>query len=232
MVPDTQDATGKQEQGASLSRRDRMEAERTGIVLVLCAPSGTGKTTLTRRLLEEFHRFEFSVSYTTRQPREGEKHGKDYFFVSEDEFNEKREAGFFAEWAEVHGNYYGTPKEETLRKLAAGKDILFDIDVQGAGQLHGSLKQGCYVFILPPSRGELERRLRGRGTDSEATIAKRLANAEKEMQQAHWFNAWIVNDDLDRAYDELRSAYLAATLSPSCHPSLVNSIMKGWRNNG
>lgn len=216
----------------TLSRRARMEAERTGIVLVLCAPSGTGKTTLTKRLLEEFPRFEFSISYTTRQPREGEVDGKDYHFVSMAEFETKQQAGFFAEWAEVHGNYYGTPKEETLQKLAAGRDILFDIDVQGASQLHGSLKQGCYVFILPPSRSELERRLRGRGTDTEATIVKRLANAEKEMQQAHWFNAWIVNDDLDRAYDELRSAYLAATLSPACHPALVSSIMKGWRDNG
>lgn len=223
MVPDT---TQK------VSRRDRMEAERTGIVLVLCAPSGTGKTTLTKRLLSEFPRFQFSISYTTRQPREGEVNGRDYHFVTEEEFTARQQAGFFAEWAEVHGNYYGTPKEETLRKLADGHDIIFDIDVQGAGQLHGSLKQGCYVFILPPSRAELEERLRGRGTDSEATIAKRLANAEKEMQQAHWFNAWIVNDDLDRAYDELRSAYLAATLSPGCHPGLVSDIMKGWRDNG
>ncbi len=213
-----------------VSRRERVEAERTGIVLVLCAPSGTGKTTLTKRLLAEFPRFEFSVSHTTRQPREGEVHGRDYVFVSEQEFFAKREEGFFAEWAEVHGNYYGTPREATLQKLAEGRDIIFDIDVQGASQLQGSLKQGCYVFILPPSRSELERRLRGRGTDAEAVIAKRLANAEKEMQQAHWFNAWIVNDELDRAYDELRSAYLAATLSPACHPGLVGRIMKDWRD--
>ncbi len=212
------------------SRRERMEVERTGIVLVLCAPSGTGKTTLTKRLLGEFPRFEFSISYTTRAPRAGEVDGRDYHFVTEAVFRARQQEGFFAEWAEVHGNYYGTPKEETLQKLAAGRDIIFDIDVQGASQLHGSLKQGCYVFILPPSRGELERRLKGRGTDDDATIAKRIVNAEKEMQQAHWFNAWIVNDDLERAYDELRSAYLAATLSPACHPALVSSIMKGWRD--
>ncbi|MEZ0576244.1 guanylate kinase [Halodesulfovibrio aestuarii] len=203
--------------------------DRRGIVLVLCAPSGTGKTTLTKRLLKEFPRFSFSISYTTRQPREGEINGKDYYFVSEEEFSKKRDAGFFAEWAEVHGKFYGTPKEATLEMLRHGNDIIFDIDVQGASQLYGNLKQGCYVFILPPSRDELEKRLRGRGTDDEQTIMRRVANAQKELEQAHWFNAWIVNDDLDKAYDQLRSAYIAATLSPQSSPDLVDSIMEDWK---
>ena len=203
--------------------------DRRGIVLVLCAPSGTGKTTLSKRLLEEFPRFAFSISYTTRQPRKGEVHGKDYYFVSEEEFCQKRDAGYFAEWAEVHGKFYGTPKDATLEMLEQGKDIIFDIDVQGASQLYGNLKQGCYVFILPPSRAELEKRLRGRGTDDEATIMRRIANAQKELEQAHWFNAWIVNDDLEKAYDQLRSAYIAATLSPQSSPDLVDSIMEDWR---
>lgn len=203
--------------------------DRSGIILVLCAPSGTGKTTLTKRLLNEFSRFAFSISYTTRAPRKGEVDGKDYHFVSKETFYTLREEGYFAEWAEVHGNYYGTPKQETLDMLAAGKDVIFDIDVQGASQLHGSFKQGCYVFILPPSRAELEKRLNGRGTDNTTTIAKRIANAEKEMAQAHWFTAWIINDDLERAYDELRSVYLAATLSPACRPDLVEKLREGWR---
>ena len=207
-------------------------ANRSGIILVLCAPSGTGKTTLTKRLLKEFPRFAFSISSTTRAPREGEQDGKDYHFISKERFHDLREEGYFAEWAEVHGNYYGTPKQETLEMLAAGKDVLFDIDVQGASQLRGNLKQGCYVFILPPSRAELEHRLRGRGTDDEQTIMKRIANAEKEMAQAHWFNAMIVNDDLERAYDELRSVYLAATLSPTCRPDIVQNLRKGWKENG
>lgn len=206
--------------------------DRSGIILVLCGPSGTGKSTLTKRLLNEFTRFEFSISFTTRQIREGEENGQHYHFISEEEFCQKRDQGFFAEWAEVHGNYYGTPKQATLDLLSAGKDVLFDIDVQGAAQLHGSLRQGCYTFILPPSRATLEGRLRGRGTDNDATIAKRLANAEKEMAQAHWFNAWIVNDDLDRAYDELRSVYLTATLSPWCRPEILENIRRGWSQDG
>ncbi|ABB39515.1 guanylate kinase [Oleidesulfovibrio alaskensis G20] len=206
-----------------------MVRPRSGIVLVLCAPSGTGKTTLTRRLLEEFPRFAFSVSYTTRQPRAGEEHGREYNFVDEETFIRLRDEGFFAEWAEVHGNFYGTPLEDTRQLLARGRDVLFDIDVQGAAQLRGSLKQGCYVFILPPSGAELERRLRARGTDPEDTIRRRLANARRELQQAHWFNAWIVNDNLEQAYDELRAAYLAATLSPTCRPELVDELLQDWR---
>lgn len=205
-----------------------MVRSRSGIVLVLCAPSGTGKTTLTQRLLKEFPRFAFSVSYTTREPREGEQNGREYNFVTEEDFIKLRDDGFFAEWAEVHGNFYGTPLEDTRRLLAEGRDVLFDIDVQGAAQLKGSLKQGCYVFILPPSGEELERRLRARGTDPEDTITRRLANARRELQQAHWFNAWIVNDNLDMAYDELRAAYLAATLSPMCRPDLVDELLAEW----
>ncbi|MDR3043970.1 MAG: guanylate kinase [Desulfovibrio sp.] len=206
-----------------------MARQRSGIVLVLCAPSGTGKTTLTKRLLAEFPRFAYSISYTTRQPRTGEVHGRDYHFVTVAEFTRLRDEGFFAEWAEVHGNFYGTPLQATLDMLRDGRDVIFDIDVQGASQLHGSLRQGCYVFILPPSRAELERRLRARGTDDEPTIQRRLANAAKELAQAHWFNAWIVNEDLETAYDELRAAYIAATLSPSCSPDLVGGLMEGWR---
>ncbi|HEU6437170.1 MAG TPA: guanylate kinase [Nitratidesulfovibrio sp.] len=206
-----------------------MARQRSGIVLVLCAPSGTGKTTLTKRLLAEFPRFAYSISYTTRQPRAGEVHGRDYHFVTVPEFTRLRDEGFFAEWAEVHGNFYGTPLQATLDMLREGRDVIFDIDVQGASQLRGSLRQGCYVFILPPSRAELERRLRARATDDESTIQRRLANAAKELDQAHWFNAWIVNEDLDIAYDELRAAYIAATLSPSCSPDLVGGLMEGWR---
>lgn len=206
-----------------------MARQRSGIALVLCAPSGAGKTTLTRRLLAEFPRFAYSISYTTRGPRTGEAHGRDYHFTTPEEFVRLRDAGFFAEWAEVHGNFYGTPLQATLDMLRQGRDVLFDIDVQGARQLRGSLGQGCYVFVLPPSRAELERRLRARGTDDEATIRRRMAAAAAELAQAHWFTAWVVNEDLDTAYDELRAAYIAATLSPVCSPNLVECIMAGWR---
>ena len=185
---------------------------RSGVLLVVCAPSGTGKTTLIQRLRDEFPNFAYSISCTTRAPRGHETDGKDYHFLSVEEFLRRREAGFFAEWANVHGNYYGTPLAPVLETLKAGQDVLFDIDVQGAAQLHLSLPRGQYVFLLPPSLSELERRLRGRGTDDEASIARRLSNAASEIRQAHWFDAWIVNDNLDKAYDELRAVYLASTL--------------------
>ena len=200
---------------------------RSGVLLVVCAPSGTGKTTLIQRLRDEFPNFAYSISCTTRAPRGHETDGKDYHFLSVEEFLRRREAGFFAEWANVHGNYYGTPLAPVLETLKAGQDVLFDIDVQGAAQLHLSLPRGQYVFLLPPSLSELERRLRGRGTDDEASIARRLSNAASEIRQAHWFDAWIVNDNLDKAYDELRAVYLASTLHPAHRPGLANTILEG-----
>ena len=200
---------------------------RFGVPLIICAPSGTGKTTLVQRLRQEFPNFAYSVSCTTRAPRGQEVDGKDYHFLSVEEFLRRRDAGAFAEWANVHGNYYGTPLGPVLDTLKAGRDLLFDIDVQGAAQLHLSLPRGVYVFLLPPSMSELERRLRGRGTDEEASIARRLANADAEIRQAHWFDAWIVNDDLDAAYDHLRAVYLAATLNPAHRPALALSILEG-----
>ena len=200
---------------------------RFGVPLIICAPSGTGKTTLVQRLRQEFPNFAYSVSCTTRAPRGQEVDGKDYHFLSVEEFLRRRDAGAFAEWANVHGNYYGTPLGPVLDTLKAGRDLLFDIDVQGAAQLHLSLPRGVYVFLLPPSMSELERRLRGRGTDEEASIARRLANADAEIRQAHWFDAWIVNDDLDAAYDHLRAVYLAATLNSAHRPALALSILEG-----
>ena len=174
----------------------RSAASRSGVLLVICAPSGTGKTTLVQRLREEFPNFAYSISCTTRAPRGREVDGKDYHFLSVEEFLRRREAGYFAEWANVHGNYYGTPLAPVLETLKAGNDVLFDIDVQGAAQLRLTLPRGQYVFLFPPSMSELERRLRGRGTD-------------------------------DEAYDELRAAYLTATLHPSARPGLANTILEG-----
>lgn len=200
--------------------------KRNGVVLVVCAPSGAGKTTLVKRLLQEFPHFGYSVSCTTRSPRPGETDGVDYHFLSGEEFEQRRAQGYFAEWAEVYGNFYGTPLPPTLGMLEQGKDVLFEIDVQGAAQLRLTLPAGKYVFILPPSLSVLEERLRGRGSDDEATIARRLANAAREMREAHWFDAWIVNDVLDTAYDELRAAYIAATLAPRLRPLLVRGVME------
>ena len=153
--------------------------------------------------------------------------GKDYHFLSRERFVELRDQGHFAEWAEVHGNFYGTPLPPVREMLAKGQDILFDIDVQGAAQLRKNMSDARFLFILPPSMEELERRLRGRGLDSEEVILRRLANARAEMQEAPHYDALIVNDDLDTAYDHLRAAYLAATLAPHCRPELVEALNKG-----
>ena len=198
---------------------------RQGIALVLSAPSGTGKTTLLKRLLAEFPHFCYSVSCTTRAPREGEIHGKDYIFMDRESFEQRRAQGYFAEWAEVHGNLYGTPLESVKTLLDQGQDILFDIDVQGAAQLKLTLAGAVFVFVLSPDMQELERRLRARGQDSEDSIARRIANARAEIQQAHWYDALVVNDSLDTAYDELRAAYMAATLAPARNPGLTGSIL-------
>lgn len=201
---------------------------RPGIAIVLCAPSGAGKTTLTRRLLEEHPAFAFSISCTTRAPRPGEVEGKDYRFLTPDEFNALREQGYFAEWANVHGNFYGTPLQAALDTLASGRDLLFDIDVQGAAQIKKTMPQACFIFILPPSRRILEERLRGRGSETEETIAKRMAAAKKELAEASWFDALVVNDELDKAYNDLRAVYRAAALSPARRPDLVTGLIKEW----
>lgn len=201
--------------------------KRHGIALVISAPSGAGKTTLITRLREEFPHFGYSVSCTTREPRAGECDGKDYHFWTRARFEAQREAGYFAEWAEVHGNLYGTPLEPLRRMLEQGQDVLFDIDVQGARQLKESLREAVFIFILPPSMAELEKRLHGRGLDSEETITRRLRNACTELREAPWYDYLVVNDVVDAAYARLRAAYVAATLCPACHPELVRALEQG-----
>jgi guanylate kinase len=173
-------------------------------LLIISSPSGAGKTTLTRRLLETFPGFVFSVSHTTRPPRPSEVDGRDYHFTSVPEFERLREAGAFAEWAEVHGNLYGTSLQEIERARERGMEgILFDIDYQGARQIKAKLHDATGVFILPPNLTELERRLRGRGSDDDETIARRLAKAKAEIEHYGFFDYVVVNDELDRATDDL-----------------------------
>lgn len=199
--------------------------QRNGVVLVICAASGTGKTTLVKRLLNEFPSFAYSVSCTTRPPRVGEVDGKDYHFLSREDFCERRNQGYFAEWAEVYGNLYGTPLPPILDNINNGKDVLFEIDVQGAAQLRLTLNQPCCIFILPPSMKELKNRLHNRASDDDSTIQRRLDSATTEIREAHWFDTWIVNDDLNNAYDQLRAAYIAATLKPRLRPLLLRSLV-------
>lgn len=199
--------------------------ERSGLPLVVSAPSGTGKSTLIAKLRQEFPSFAFSISCTTRAPRPGEIHGKDYYFLDRETFLQRRDNHFFAEWATVHGNLYGTPLKATQALLQQGKDIIFDIDVQGARQLKQTLPQGCFVFLFPPSMQALKTRLVQRGTDSREVIAKRLANARNEISQCDLFEFWIVNDDLQTAYEELRAVYLAARTRAIHRPGLKQALL-------
>ena len=198
-----------------------------GTALVISAPSGAGKTTLVHRLTREFPHFSYSVSYTTRAPREGEIDGKDYHFVSMREFQTLIEKDFFAEWAMVHNNCYGTPLGEIMDMLNQGRDVLLDVDVQGARRLKEKLP-GLFVFILPPSRAALEERLLKRGTDAPEVIQTRLDNAGDEIAQAVLFDAWVVNDDLDAAYDRLRAVYIAESLRPSRCPEILQDLLQQW----
>lgn len=184
---------------------------------------------MAHQLISRYNRLHFSVSCTTRQPRVGEMDGRDYFFVSKDDFLARRDAGYFAEWAEVHGNYYGTPLQVTHDILAAGSDLLFDIDVQGAAQLKQSLCSAFFVFILPPSRQELESRLHNRQTDDEKTIAVRMRNALNELKEAHWFDAWVINDNPEQAFEDLCAVYRTACLRPSLRPEFLQDLLEQFQ---
>lgn len=176
-----------------------------GKLVIFSAPSGSGKTTIVRELLKRFNCFEFSISATSRKPRGEERDGKDYYFLSNEEFKACVEQGEFVEWEEVYqGTCYGTLKREMERIWAKGNVILFDVDVMGGISLKRLFgDDACSVFIMPPSIEELERRLRGRGTDAEEVILKRIAKAEFELSKAPEFDHIVVNDKLDDAVSEV-----------------------------
>lgn len=182
------------------------------MMLVLSGPSGVGKGTLGKRLIEE-EGFGFSVSCTTRGPRPGEKHGVDYLFITREEFLSRRAANGFLETATVHDEFYGTPREPAERAMAEGRDFLLDIDPQGGVQVMESVPEAVSVFLLPPSWAALEARLRGRGTETEEKIQKRLHNARQEVKYLSRYDYCIVNDDLDEAWRELRGIVRAERLS-------------------
>jgi len=182
-----------------------LSSRRRGRLFVIAAPSGAGKTSLVRALMEREPGLRFSISFTTRQRRPTEVHGRDYFFVARDEFERMVAAGDFLEHARVFDNCYGTPRLQVEDSLAAGQDLILEIDWQGAGQVRRAMPECVSIFILPPSRAELERRLRGRGTDAEDVIQRRLRDAASDM--GHWneFDYVVVNDDFGRALGELQA---------------------------
>lgn len=184
-----------------------MQSSNKGKLFVVSAPSGAGKTTLITRVLERFGNLSYSVSHTTRSPRDGERHGRDYFFVSTDVFEQLIKDKELLEWARVHDNFYGTSCKFVEDTLAKGQSLLLDIDVQGAFQVMASGLEVVSIFILPPSMDELERRLTGRGTDSDDVIKKRLENARGEMAQKDKYNYVLINDDLEAAVKELCAVF-------------------------
>jgi len=183
--------------------------KREGVLYVISAPSGAGKTTLCKEVIDIFPNLRHSVSYTTRPPRNGEVHGRDYFFVGKEEFTRMVEAGEFAEWAEVHGNLYGTSLATLKECRTEGIDLILDIDCQGARQLKGRFEGGVYIFVLPPSIEELRRRLDNRSSDSQEVIERRIQNAAGEIREARWYDYIIVNDRFSEALEQLKSVLIA-----------------------
>lgn len=194
----------------------------SGCLFIVAAPSGAGKTTLVRALLSRDAAVRLSVSYTTRAAREGEVDGVHYNFTSSEDFLARRDRGEFLEWAAVHGNYYASSRTWLEAQLAAGHDVLLEIDCQGAAQVRKIFPDAVSIFILPPSFDVLGKRLRGRGTDSEEVIAQRLIAAGDEMRQVDHFDYVIINNDLQVALDELscvvRSARLRTALVRARNP--------------
>ena len=182
---------------------------RRGILFVISGPSGTGKGTICDRVINETDDVALSVSMTTRKPREGDVEGVNYFFVSEEEFKKTIEEDGLLEYACVYGNYYGTPKQAVLSKLAEGIDVILEIDTQGAMNIKKEYPEGVFIFIKPPSLEELRRRIESRGKDSPEVIEIRLGEAEKEMQLADEYNYCVINDDFDKAVEEVKSIMAA-----------------------
>jgi guanylate kinase len=181
-----------------------MQYARAGVPMVVSAPSGGGKTTLCHRLLDSMTNVELSISYTTRAPRGQERDGVDYHFVDDDTFDRLVAGDALLEWAHVHGRRYGTSRQETEARLSSGVDLLFDIDVQGGRQIADRMPDAVLVFVLPPSMATLESRLRGRGSDADDEVGRRLEAARAEIEAAReLYSYWVVNDELDVACAQL-----------------------------
>ncbi len=188
------------------------DREKKGKLFVVSAPSGAGKTSLCNKLLSEYENLKYSISYTTRAPRDRERDGKDYFFVSESVFESMIRNDEFIEWAVVHENYYGTSKNFILNNLKNGYDIILDIDPQGARTLRNKLRFGVYIFIIAPSIKDLENRLKKRRSETKEKMDKRLKNALKEVQYFRDYDYLIVNRDYNQAFKELESIFISEHL--------------------
>ncbi|HET9034302.1 MAG TPA: guanylate kinase [Dokdonella sp.] len=202
----------------------------SGTLYIIAAPSGAGKTSLVRALLEREPEISLSVSYTSRMPRSNEVDGQHYHFVSREVFEHMAKAGAFFEYANVHGDYKGTAREAVEPLLESGRDILLEIDWQGAQQVRQQWPDSLSIFILPPSRAELERRLRHRASDSAEQIARRLVDSRVEIARAAEFDYIVINDDFATAIDDLRAIFAARRLRRDAqlvrHASLLDNLLK------
>ena len=203
----------------------RVSIGRRGLMLVLSSPSGAGKSTIARNLLESDHAFELSVSVTTRPRRGSEIEGVHYHFRDQREFEFLRDNDELLEWAEVHGNFYATPRKPAEKAMAEGRDMLFDIDWQGAVQLKEKMRGDIVsIFILPPSMGELKTRLQRRAEDLPEVIERRLANAKLEIEHWREYDYVVINDDLDRAFSDVRAIVTAERLRRDRRPGLFDFV--------
>jgi len=183
-------------------------SEHKGKLFIISGPSGAGKGTICKRLIDET-KVEISVSMTTRQPREGEVEGKSYYFTTKEDFLKEVEADGFLEWAEVYGNYYGTPKAKVDEKLAAGIDVVLEIDIQGALNVKEVYPEGIFIFILPPSMAELRKRITGRGSETEESLKLRLSQTLKEVSYIDKYDYCVVNGELEEAVTRVKSIVVA-----------------------
>jgi len=201
-----------------------------GTLFVVSSPSGGGKGTLIRRVLEVVDNLSYSVSYTTRGPRPNEVNGREYFFVDRKTFDEMVAGGEFLEWACVHGNFYGTSKQQIAEKTASGIDIVLEVDVQGAASVRQLLMDSVSVFILPPSFAVLRHRLCARGTDTPESLEVRLRNAPEELRQYSSFDYVIINDEIDRAVGQLASIIYAERARCVRQERVVEQVIKEFRS--
>ncbi|HEV8700127.1 MAG TPA: guanylate kinase [Candidatus Polarisedimenticolia bacterium] len=218
--------------GKSRDRGVGQKGGARGSVFVISAPSGAGKTTLCKRLLDEDRDIAFSVSTTTRPPRDGEKDGIDYHFVGRPEFERRREQGEFVEWAVVGGHLYGTSARSVQEAAERGQDILLDVDTQGAMSIRRLIPEAVLIFVLPPGRAALRVRLEKRGTDAPEEVARRLGLARGEVEKCPAYDFVIVNDDLEEAYRLLRAVVTATRCSQKRQAARVEAILREFSAEG
>jgi guanylate kinase len=213
------------------SEIEQTQSSPRGVLYVVSSPSGGGKGTLIRRVLDVVPDLGYSVSYTTRAPRNGEVNGREYFFVNRKRFEEMVTAGDFLEWANVYGNLYGTSRKQVATETSAGTDIVLEVDVQGAASVRQLGLDSVSIFILPPSPETLRERLLARGTDTPESLAVRLRNAPEELSQYSSFDYVILNDDVDRATSQLAAIISAERARRSRQAGLVNGVIRKFKPN-